>query len=287
MTPPAADILDQAGNQLGTFLPRLGGALALLLIGIVAARIVARILGKTLNAFGLDDLAERWGVHDALERGGLPRSLTRVLVVAIRIGLTLVVIFAALSLLGLELLSDSLNEAVLFLPSLLVALLLLLAGVVLSGMARERVDQMTEQMDLPVPLGVFAQVVIVSIFGITAAAQIAVSSAILLVLVAIVLAAAVGSLGLAFGLGGRELAAALNAGRVVSGSLEIGQRIEVGGHAGEILGFEPAMTLLSTDRGVLRIPNHLLVDQPVLVLRDGEDDGPHPSADSEPLDSSS
>lgn len=262
----AASVLSKAGNELGGFLPRLVGALALLFVGTLLARLVARLLGRMMDAAGIDEVAERWGLSDALDRVGMSRSLCRVLATAIRIGLTLVVVFAALSLLGLEFLSESLNQAVLLLPKLLVAGALLLAGVVLSGIARERIDGLTEQMDLPVPLGLFAQVTVLAVFAITAASQIAVSSAILLLLVAIVLAAALGSLALAFGLGGRDVARALNAGRIVSGSFEIGQRIEVGTLRGEIVGFEPAATLLRTDHGTMRVPNHLLVSEPVMVL---------------------
>lgn len=261
-----ATVLEEAGRQLGAFLPRLLGALVLLLVGILVARLVARLLRRLLHSAGLDKLAERWGLHDALERVGLPRSLSEVLAVATRIGLTLVFIFAALSLLGLVFLSQSLNEAVLFLPKLLAVGALLLAGVVLSGLARERIDASTDQMDLPVPLGLFAQVTVMAVFIITAAAQIAVSSAILLLLVAVVLGAVLGSLALAFGLGGRDVARALSAGRIIAGSLEIGQRIEVEELSGEIVGFDPAVTLLKTSEGVIRVPNHLLISKPVLVL---------------------
>lgn len=273
MTLPLGSLLQQASDQLGSFLPRLLGALLLLVIGILLARLVAKASEKTFEALGLDELGERWELHDALERVGLPRSLSTVLCRALRIGLTLVVIFAALSLLGLQFLSQSLNEAVLFLPSLLVVGALLLAGVVLSGLARERVDHLTEQMDLPVPLGLFAQATVLAVFVITAAAQIAVSSAILLVLVAIVLAAALGSVGLAFGLGGRAVAEGLNAGRVVHGAFELGQTIEVAGIRGEVIAFEPVATVVRKGAGsTVRIPNHLLVAEPVTI----EERGPGP-----------
>jgi len=274
MTLLVAGILEQASRELGGFLPRLVGALVLLVVGIFVARLVARLLARALAAIGTDSLAERWGIHDALDGAGLPRSLVTVLRTAIRVGLTLVVIFAALSLLGLEFLSESLNQAVLLLPKLLIAAALVLAGVVLAGMARDRLDRVTDQMELPVPLGLFAQITVIAVFGITAAAQIAVSSAILLVLVAIVLAAALGSMGLAFGLGGREVAAGLNAGRIVSSSYSLGQTVEVQGVRGEIVGFEPVATLIKTSRGTVRLPNHVLVAEPVLVVED--DDGGEP-----------
>src|SRR3954447_10685240 len=139
---PFASILDQAGDQLGGFIPRLGGgpfpavvggpllaaALSLLVVGIIIARVLPRLLRRALRMAGLDTASERWGVADVLERAGLGRSLSHVLAVALRISLTVVVVFAALSLLGLQFLSESLNEGVRFLPKVLAAMARVLIG---------------------------------------------------------------------------------------------------------------------------------------------------------------
>lgn len=261
-----ASVLDRAGEQLGGFLPRLGGALLLLLVGILAARLLGRIVRRALQGAGLDSLGERWGASDVLQRAGLGRSLSHLLGGAVRVGLTLVVIFAALSLLGLQFLSESLNKAVLFLPNVLLAGALLLAGVVLGGLARERIDRTARQMDFPVPLGAVAQTVVVAVFVITAAAQIAVSTAILMVLVGILLAAASATLALAFGLGGREVARELSAGRYLRGSYEIGQTISFEEVRGEIVAFDTAATVLRGDGGdTVRVPNNRLLGSVVTV----------------------
>ena len=202
-----ATILEQAGDQLGGFLPRLAGALLLLVIGLLLARVFARLLRRGLRMAGLDSASERWGVADVLERAGLGRSLAHVLAVAVRISLTVVVVFAALSLLGLQFLSRSLNEGVLFLPKVLAALALVLIGVVLAAFVRERVDRTATQWDLPIPLGPVFQGVVLAIFIITAAAQLTISIALLMVLVAVLLAAVAAPFALAFGLGGRDWAA--------------------------------------------------------------------------------
>ena len=72
--------------------------------------------------------------------------------VAVRIALTIAVLPAALSLLGLEPLDEAINEAVLFLPKVLAALALVLAGAVIGSLARQRVDRTAYQMDLRGPL---------------------------------------------------------------------------------------------------------------------------------------
>ncbi len=257
--PVGAAILDQAAEALGGFLPRLGGGLVLLLVGLIAARLIGRILARVLRAGGVDSLAERLGASQVTERAGLGRSFSTLIGRAVRIGLTLIVIFAALSLLGLQFLSESLNSAVLFLPNLAVAALLLLVGIVLGGLVRERVDRLVRQMDLPVSLGLAAQVSVVAIFAITAAAQVAVATAILMVLVGILLTGVVTTLALAFGLGGRDLARELNAGRYLRGAYQPGQTISVGELRGEIVMIETATTVLRTDaQETVRVPNHLL-----------------------------
>ena len=175
----ATSILEQAGESLGSFLPQLAGAVALLLVGLLVARLVGRLVRRALRAAGVDDLGARWRVSDTLARAGVSPSLAQVVGTAVTIVLSVIVVFAALTLLGLEPLSESLNEAVLFLPNVLVALTLMLAGVILAGLVRERVDRLTYQMDFPVPLGQLAQAATLALFAITAAAQVGVSAEVL------------------------------------------------------------------------------------------------------------
>ncbi len=266
MTPLAIGILDQAGNQLGGFLPRFGGALALLLIGLLIARIAGIVLVRLLRGAGVDAFSEGIGASEVLARAGLGRSLAKVVAVAIRLALSIVVIFAALSLLGLQFLSESLNRGVLLLPKLLIAGALLLTGVVLGAFVRERVERLTYQLDFPVPLGAVAQVTVVAVFAITAAAQIAISTIVLLILIGIVLAGIVAALALAFGLGGREFARAVSAGRYVRGAYAIGQDVSVGDVRGRITAIEGASTVLDSGEGLsVRVPNHLLLESIVTV----------------------
>ena len=266
MSVPIAGVLDRAGEALGGFLPRLGGALLLLAGGVLLARLVGRLLTGGLRRANVDGLAERWGVHDVLERIGLERSLARLIGRAIRIALSLVVLFAALSLLGLQFLSGALNQGVLALPNILIAAALLLAGVVLAGLVRSRADRLAYQLDLPIPLGQVAQIAVLAIFAVTAAAQVAVSTLVLMVVLAILLAAAAATFALAFGLGGREVARALSAGRYIRGSYRVGQRITVGEVRGEITAIESAFTVLATDGAQsVRVPNDLLLGSIVTV----------------------
>jgi len=265
----SATILQRAGDTLGGFLPRLGGALALLVLGLVAARIVGAVLRRALSAVGVDDLGERWGIHDVLERAGAGRSLAVVVARAIRVTIAAVVVIASLSLLGLQFLSESLNKAVLFLPNILVALGLLLAGIVVGELARRSVDRLTFQMDLPVPLGRLVEIVVIAAFAVTAASQLALSVFVLVGLVSIVLAGVALTFALSFGLGGRAVAQQLSAGRYVAGAFEVGQTVTVEGIRGRVESMESTVTVLRTSAGdAVRVPNHLMIERVVTVHSD-------------------
>jgi small-conductance mechanosensitive channel len=255
-----ATILDEAGNTLGGYLPRLGGALVLLLAGLLVASVIRRVLTKLLRAARLDELGERWGVHDVLENIGLGRSLAGLVARAVRIAIVFLVVFAALSLLGLEFLSDSLNGVILFLPRVFVALALLVAGIVVGQIVRRQVDRLAQQMDIPGPLGALAETVVLGVFAITALAQVGIPTQVLLLLAAILLGAVGLTLALAFGIGGREMAREVSARRYVEGSFTVGEEVSVGGQRGRIAVIEATGTVLETNGGDrVRIPNSQLV----------------------------
>jgi small-conductance mechanosensitive channel len=266
VTAPATSILGQAGQDLGAFLPRLAGALVLLVIGLLITRLITRVVRRGLDRAGVDGFADRAGVTPVLQTSGLGRSLAGLIARAVRIFLSIVVIFAALSLLGLQFLSASLNQAILELPRLFIAAALLLGGAVVAGAARQRADRLTYQLDFPVPLGQMVQVAVLAVFVIIAADELGISTTVLLLLIGVLLAAGAGTFTLAFGLGSRDVARSLSAGRYLRHDFAVGQEIAVGDIRGRITRIHGTTTTLDAGGGrSVRIPNHLLIDSVVTV----------------------
>jgi small-conductance mechanosensitive channel len=184
----------------------------------------------------------------------------------VRVAVTTVAIFAALSLLGLQFLSESLNQAVLFLPKLAVAAALLLAGAVVGALVGERLDRLGREMDVALPIGRIAQVTVFAVFAITAAAQVAVSTALLMVLVGILLAGATATVALAFGLGGQHVAGQLSAGRYVREIYREGEEVSFDSLRGTVLRVESTTVVLRTAEGdAVRVPNGALLSARVTL----------------------
>jgi len=255
-----ASILDSAGDRLGEYLPRIGGALLLLIVGLLVVRLLAAAVRKALTALGVDRVAERVGAADLLARGGFDRSFSRLVAAVLRITVSIAVILAALAVSGLDVLQDAVNEAILFLPQLLAALAIGFGGLVLAGWVRERADRMAFQMDIGGPIGPLAQTTVLTIATIMVLAQLGISTQILTVLAAIAVGGAVFALALAFGLGAREVARDISAGRYVSATYQVGQRVRVANAEGEIIALESACAVLKrADGATLRVPHHLFL----------------------------
>jgi hypothetical protein len=260
-----ATVVDRAGDQLGNFLPRLGGALLLLVVGLLAAIVVGRLVRAALVRAGVDRFAERTGTDTLLGQAGLGSSLSALVGTAVRLSIVVVAVFASLTLLGLEFLSDSLNEGILFIPRLLTALALVLVGIVLAAFLRAWIERTSTQLDFPLAIGPVVQVLVIVVFALCAAAQAGVAVGTLTVLALVLLGAIAATLALAFGLGSREIARSLSSGRYARADFEVGQTIRLDDLRGTIVRIDGAATTLESDGETIRVPNNLLVERVVIV----------------------
>jgi hypothetical protein len=260
-----AAIYDRAGDQLGEFLPRLGGALALLVVGLLVAIVIGRLVRSALMRVGVDRFAERSGTKELLASAGLGDSLARLVGTAVRLSIVIVVVFASLTLLGFEFLSDSLNAGILYIPRLIVALGLLLIGLVLGAFVRAWVERTSAQVDFPVAIGPVAQIVVVVLFVLCAAAQAGVATGPLTALALLLLGAVAITLAVAFGLGSREVARSLSSGRYARADFQVGQTIRIDDLRGTIVRIDGAATTLQSGAETIRVPNSLLVERIVVV----------------------
>jgi small-conductance mechanosensitive channel len=263
-----ATVIQRAGDQLGDFLPRVAGALFLLVGGLLAAIVLGRVARRLLVRAGLDRFAERSGTSELLAQAGLGTSLAALVGTAVRLTIVVIATFAALTLMGLEFLSDSLNEGIIFIPRLLAALALVLVGVVLGAFARAWIDRSSAQLDFPISIAPVVQVLVILLFGVCAAAQAGLSVAPLTAIAIVLLGAIAATLALAVGLGAREVARSLTSGRYARADFRAGQTIRIDDMRGEIVRIDGAATTLKSVGDTIRIPNSLLVERVVIVEGD-------------------
>lgn len=265
------EILHSAGASLGAFLPRLGAAVLILVAGLIAARILGKIVVRVLDGAGVDKLADRWGAGESLRRVGLGSSVSAVIAGITRAVVLFLVIVIAVSVLGLPALNDAITQAILFLPRLLVAIVILAVGTLASGTARQRIDAVCEQMNVAGPMGMMAQVLILLITVIVAASMVGIPTLFLILVATTVVAGVALTAALAFGLGSRGVVDHFTAGRYVSEQVKVGDRLRVGDSEGVVRQLTSAAVVLDPGDGrLLRVPNRDVLDQIVEITPAGE-----------------
>jgi small-conductance mechanosensitive channel len=77
------------------------------------------------------------------------------------------------------------------------------------------------------------------------------------------LALIVGSVALAFGLGGREAASQLMLGRMLRAEVEPGGEVTAGAYRGKVVAIGSLFTTMETPQGIVKVPNSQLTGQAV------------------------
>lgn len=193
-----------------SFLPALIGAVILLVIGWVLSGFVASLIMRLLERVGFNHAAERTGVTTFIARTGAHDfTAARIVAELVKWFIRLIFLEAAAAAIHLNAVTDIINRIVLFIPNLIVALLVLMVGALLARFVGDLVRGSAAEMGFGNPnlLASIARVAIVAFAVIVAVNQVGIAAAIVNTLfMAIVFALAL-SVGLAFGLGGRDTAA--------------------------------------------------------------------------------
>jgi hypothetical protein len=198
-------------HQIAAFLPRLALALAVVAVGWLVAKAVRFAVEKALHAVNFNVLTERAGTDRFLQQGGLRGDTTTVFGLFAYWVVILATLIIAFNGLGLTYITDLLQRVELFAPKVLVAMLIVVLGSYFARFIGEAVN--TYCVDAQIPdsdiLGKIARYLIMTFVVMIALSQVEVGGDIVQRTFLIILAGLVLALALAFGLGGKEWAAAM------------------------------------------------------------------------------
>ena len=251
-------------SSVGVFIPRLFGALIVVLLGFVVAKLLDTLLSKLLAKFGLDRLMAGAGLTKLLARIGIQVSVSTLIGKIVYWFVLLVFLVSAAESLGLERVSATLDVFALYLPKVFAAGLVLLAGVLLAQLAATLLRGAAEGVDYANSLGRIAQAMVIIISISVAIGQLEIKTDLLNNVIAIVLISIGLAIALALGLGSRDIAQQILSGIYVRELFEVGQTVRVGDVEGQIEAIGTVKTVLLTESGELvSLANRQLLEQAV------------------------
>jgi len=195
-------------DRVRWFAPNVLAMLTVLVVGVLAAGSVRVGLTFLLPRLGVDRFAERSGLGDVARRAGLTRRPSRNIAVASAWVVLAIFMLLAVAALDVRVAVDLGSRAFAWLPHLLVAFALLLAGGLVAGFVRRSVLIAAVNAGLPSAriLSSGAHAALLVLFAAMALEEVGLGQRVVLTAFAISFGGVVLALALAFGLAGKEIA---------------------------------------------------------------------------------
>lgn len=133
MTSTFSERLEQSFALLGEFVPALFGALVILFAGYLVAKVVEKGTGRLLRRLRFNQLLERGGVLQAVERSGSHLNPAKVIANLLFWVVMFAVLLIAASAIGLDSLANVFTELMSYIPSVIAAIVIIILGIVLGG----------------------------------------------------------------------------------------------------------------------------------------------------------
>ncbi|RMQ43193.1 CmpX [Pseudomonas cichorii] len=253
-------------TKVASFIPNLFGALVVVLLGFVVAKLLDALLSKLLAKLGLDRLMGGTGLTKLISRAGVKVPISTLIGKIVYWFVLLIFLVSAAESLGLQRVSATLDMLALYLPKVFGAALVLLVGVLLAQLVNGLVRGAAEGVgvDYAQGLGRIAQGLVIIISISVAISQLEVKTDLLNHVIVIGLLTVGLAVALALGLGSREIAGQILAGIYVRELYQVGQHLQVGEIEGQIEEIGTVKTTLLTDEGELvSFSNKILLEQTV------------------------
>lgn len=190
-------------------LPGILAGLVLLLVGMVVARVIRTGVQRGLKYANLDQMTDKVKLNELFGRLGFGRSPSFILSFVAYWFIILVFTVSAANAVKLTVVAAVLQRFLMFLPQLLAAVLVMAAGMLIGRFLGEIVQNAAtaNRIQGAVGLSKVVKFVVVAFSAVMALEQIGIDTTIMTSSVQIILATLGLALAIAFGLGGRDVAA--------------------------------------------------------------------------------
>lgn len=251
------------------YLPRIAYAVMLLLIGWLVARLMSYLLVRTIRR--LDALWQRLVLKRAIEHLQPNHPPTRIIGELVFWLLMLVFVTLATEILGLDIFAIWLKQIVSYLPLVVAGILIMLVGFLVSSLVRDLVASASDSAGLSHGdlLARMAQVIILLFAIILGIDQIGIDIIFLSVIAGVVLAAMLGGIALAFGLGASTHVSNIIAANQLRQIYQVGDKVRIGDIEGRLMNIMMSRVIIETETGSVDVPAKVFDEQVTIIIEKG------------------
>lgn len=194
--------------KIWSYIPAIAGAIAVLVIGWLVAKLIEAIVVRVLKAVQLDVASDKAGISNVLAQGEIKMTLSELIGAVIYWLVILVVIATTLSTLNLNIAADLVSRLVEYVPNILGAIFILIVGAFLANFVSTIVRTSASNAGIKNAklLSKITQTVLVTFAVVVAIEQLKIAAALIVLSVNVILISIGIGIALAFGLGCKDIA---------------------------------------------------------------------------------
>ena len=251
--------------QITEIFPNIIGALVVLIIGWLITKLVVRVIKKILKLAQTEKLDKKINEIEVVEGKQLNFNTVKVVSKVVKYLMYIIIFVTASDIMGLDIITDQINNLLFYLPKLFAALIIFIVGLLLANFVKNGLKSLFESMDLSGGK-MISQVVfflMLTFISITALNQAGIDTEIITNNINMIIAAFLLAFAIAFGLGAREVVGKLLKTFYARKTFEVGQNITFQNETYTVESVENISVILKNPKGKLIVPIDDLVENQV------------------------
>ena len=259
------DSLAAMGRDVALALPKIAGALIILIIGWIVTRIVLFVLGKILKLAKMDMVSDKINEMELFGKGDLKFDIIKIIQGFVKWLLLLVFLIVAADILSWEIISTEIGNLLRYLPRLFSALALMMIGLYIGNFIKKTVKKVFDSLEFGGSnlVSNLLFYIIVIFISITALNQAGIDTTIITNNVTMILGAFLLAFAIGLGLGSRDVITDLLRSFYTRRTFAVGDKLVIGELTGTVEAIENNSLTLATKSGKFVIPIKDVVESKV------------------------
>ncbi len=264
---PIIEIVEEMLVKLAATLPNVVGAIAILIVGWLVAKIVSKTLEKIFVTLKFDKLGEKINETEFATKANFKIRVSIFLSKLIYYLLLLIFIMMATDILGMAIVSEMVSDLIAFLPRLLSALILFILGIYLAEFVKNVVLAACTALGIPSAkvIATFVFYLVFLTLTISALAQASIETSLITSNLTVILGGVILAFSIGYGFASRDTMANFIASFYSKNKVKIGDMISIDGSTGRVVAMDSISLTLQAEGKIIIIPLKKLTSEKVEI----------------------
>lgn len=251
-------------------LPSILGAIIIILIGWLVAKILSKITEKLLSVFKFDKRIIKLNKKDEVVDEELMKKAVPSKIISKFVYWVVFLLFFILAsdVLGWSAVSEEVSKLMNFIPQLFIGLIIFVIGFYIALVVKNGIKSGLSAMGVEygnLLANIIFYIILVTL-SITALNQVGIDTTLISSNILILFIALLATVAISFGIASKDFLVNILSTHYAKTNLKIGQKIKTGNLEGEIESISKVQVVLKTKTGKVLIPTKTLVSEPVEII---------------------